>query len=231
MHGGQSRVGRGGVARIARRRATSGSQTSRLGRALCPVPRLGAHQRRLPAGDRSVQILALDIGADILPALALGRKAAQCAHARGGTGLLLPARPAGVHDLLRGHSRDSTTFSAPVSAGRANTSYASMMSSSGNRWVTSGRRRAGRPPASEQRRGGVGVDQAGRDRDVADPQVFQVQGGRLAVHADVGDPAARPDQGRAQFEGRRRADGLDDHVGAQAVGERARSASAGRRPA
>jgi hypothetical protein len=44
------------------------------------------------------------------------------------------------------------------------------------------------------------------------PVVFQVQHGGLAVHADVRDAAAWPDQLHRQFEGRRGADGLDGHV-------------------
>jgi hypothetical protein len=42
----------------------------------------------------------------------------------------------------------------------------------------------------EERGGGVGVDEAGGDGDVADPKVLEVQGDRLAVDPDVGDVAA-----------------------------------------
>ena len=72
----------------------------------------------------------------------------------------------------------------------------------------------------EQGRRGVRVDEARGDRDVLDPQRFQVQGGRLAVHADVGDVSTGPHELRAQLECLRNADGLDDDVGAQTVGER-----------
>ena len=46
-----------------------------------------------------------------------------------------------------------------------------------------------------------------------------MQRGRLAVHADVGDVAARADQVHGELEGLGRADGLDRDVGAQAAGE------------
>src|SRR5580693_3936929 len=71
----------------------------------------------------------------------------------------------------------------------------------------------------QQGRGGVGVDQAGGDRDVPDPLVFQVQRDRRAVHADVRDPAARPDQLDRHLEGIRDADGLDGHVRAEPPGQ------------
>src|SRR6185312_9328710 len=67
--------------------------------------------------------------------------------------------------------------------------------------------------------GGRGVDQARGDRDVPGPLLFQVQHGRLAVHADVRDPAARPDQLHRQFEGGGGADRLDGHVRAEPPGE------------
>src|SRR5580700_6584096 len=71
----------------------------------------------------------------------------------------------------------------------------------------------------QQGGGGVGVDQAGGDRDVPDPLVFQVQRDRRAVHADVRDPAAGPDQLDRQLEGIRDADGLDGHVRAEPPGQ------------
>src|SRR5580700_1618248 len=71
----------------------------------------------------------------------------------------------------------------------------------------------------QQGGGGVGVDQAGGDRDVPDPLVFQVQRDRRAVHADVRDPAAGPDQLDRQLEGIRDADGLDGHVRAEPPGK------------
>src|SRR5262249_18561410 len=70
-----------------------------------------------------------------------------------------------------------------------------------------------------QGRDGEGVHQPGGDGDVPDPVVFQVQRGGLAVHADVGDPAAGPGQVDRQLEGGGHADGLDGHVRAQAAGQ------------
>ena len=46
-----------------------------------------------------------------------------------------------------------------------------------------------------------------------------MQRGRLAVHADVGDVAAGPDQRGGELEGRRDADRLDGDVGAEPAGE------------
>src|SRR6185312_6199664 len=77
---------------------------------------------------------------------------------------------------------------------------------------------AGADQAHQGRRGG-GVHQARGDRDVPDPLLFQVQHDRLAVHADVGDPAARPGQLDGQLEGGGHADGLDGHVGAHPAGQ------------
>src|SRR5580704_17060010 len=71
----------------------------------------------------------------------------------------------------------------------------------------------------QQGGGGVGVDQAGGDRDVPDPLVLQVQRDRRAVHADVRDPAAGPDQLDRELEGVRDADGLDGHVRAEPPGQ------------
>ena len=62
------------------------------------------------------------------------------------------------------------------------------MSSSGKWWVTSraGVELLGADELEEGRRR-VGVDQSGGDGDVPAPQVLEVQGGGLAVDADVGD--------------------------------------------
>ena len=68
----------------------------------------------------------------------------------------------------------------------------------------------------QQCRGGSGVDQAGGDGEVADPECFQVQGRGFAVYADVGDVAAGPDQLGAQFERGRDPDCLQRRVRAQA---------------
>ena len=56
--------------------------------------------------------------------------------------------------------------------------------------------------------------------DVADPERLEVQGGRLAVDADVGHVATGPDELGAELEGGGHADRLDGHVGAEPVGER-----------
>ena len=76
---------------------------------------------------------------------------------------------------------------------------------------------AGEQP--QQRRRGVRVDQAGRDGDVLDPQLLEVQRGGLAVHADVGDVATGPGQLDGQLEGGGHADRFDGHVGAQPAGQ------------
>ena len=55
----------------------------------------------------------------------------------------------------------------------------------------------------------VRVDQARRDGDVSDPQVLEVERGRLAVHSDVGDPSARAHEPGAQLEGLGEPDRLD----------------------
>src|SRR3984957_6279195 len=65
----------------------------------------------------------------------------------------------------------------------------------------------------------VRVDQAGRDGDVPGPLVFEVQGRGRAVHADVGDVPARPNQGNGELEGGGHADRFDRHVGAQAASQ------------
>jgi len=90
-----------------------------------------------------------------------------------------------------------------------------MKSPRAKRCVTTARRRPGGRRAAGAGRRGIGVNQAGRDRDVPGPLVFQVQGGGLAVHADVGNAPSGPRQGDGQLEGGRRPDGLDGHVGAR----------------
>src|SRR5687767_10005207 len=49
----------------------------------------------------------------------------------------------------------------------------------------------------EQHRGRVGIHQAGRERDVLDPELLDLEVDALAVDADVGDVAARPDDALA----------------------------------
>ena len=111
-------------------------------------------------------------------------------------------------------------MSAPVSAALAKTSYASSNWSRVKWWVTN---RLGvelvAGQQAQQGRCGGGVDEPGRDRDVADPEVLEVQRHRLAVHADVGDVTAGSGQPHGQLEGGRHADGLDGHVGAEAAGQ------------
>ncbi len=63
--------------------------------------------------------------------------------------------------------------------------------------------------------------QASRDGNVPGPLVLQVQGRRLAVHADVGDPAAWPDHLDGKLEGDRHPDRFDGHVSTQPVSHRA----------
>ena len=95
-----------------------------------------------------------------------------------------------------------------------------MKSSRAKWWVTNGVTSTWRVATQlEQRRGGVGVDQPGGDGHVLDPQVLEVQRGRLAVDADVGDVPAGPHQRGGQLEGGRHADGLDGDVGAEPVGQ------------
>ena len=95
-----------------------------------------------------------------------------------------------------------------------------MVSPSGKRWVakTVGSRR---PPAIsfEQLGRRVRVDEAGRDQHVADPELLEMQRHRMAVDADVRNPAARPDQLGAQLERLRDADRLDGDIRAEPVGQ------------
>ena len=63
------------------------------------------------------------------------------------------------------------------------------------------------------------VDESGRDSDVFDPEGLEVQSGRLAVYADVGDVAAGASKRNGELERRRCADGFDRNVGAEPVGE------------
>ena len=71
----------------------------------------------------------------------------------------------------------------------------------------------------EQGGSGVGVDQAGGDRDVLAPQRLQVKGRRLAVDADVRHATARPDQAGTELEAFRHTNRLDGDVGAQTVAQ------------
>ena len=70
----------------------------------------------------------------------------------------------------------------------------------------------------EQHRNGDGVDQPRRDRDVAVPQLLEMQIDLRSVHADVGDGAARRDDVLAQLERRRDADRLDRGIDAALAG-------------
>lgn len=66
---------------------------------------------------------------------------------------------------------------------------------------------------------GDGVDQAGGQRDIVHPQLLDLQGAGLAVHADVGDGAAGSDQVLGHLQRLGHADGLHDGVAADVVGE------------
>src|SRR5580693_8814787 len=72
---------------------------------------------------------------------------------------------------------------------------------------------------AHQGRGGGGVLQARGDRYVPDPLFVQVQRDGSAVHANVRDPATRPDQLDGQLEGGREPDGFDGHVRAKPPGQ------------
>ena len=72
----------------------------------------------------------------------------------------------------------------------------------------------------EQHRGGRGVNQAGRDGDVAIPELLEVQVDRFAVNADVRDSSARGNDRLADLEGGRYTDRLDGDIDASAVGQR-----------
>ena len=63
------------------------------------------------------------------------------------------------------------------------------------------------------------VDEPRRDRDVTGPQRFEVQRGRSAVHADVGDMATRADQRCCELECCRDTDRFDRDVGTETTGE------------
>src|SRR4051794_25505180 len=66
----------------------------------------------------------------------------------------------------------------------------------------------------------IGVDQSGGDSDVANPELLEVQGRRLAVHTDVRNTPARTYETSGQLEGLRDADGLYRYVSAKTVGDR-----------
>src|ERR1700683_78130 len=72
---------------------------------------------------------------------------------------------------------------------------------------------------AHQGRGGGGVLQSRGDRYVPDPLFVQVQRHSAAVHANVRDPATRPDQLDRHLEGGREPDGFDGHVRAEPPGQ------------
>ena len=89
----------------------------------------------------------------------------------------------------------STTLSAPVSSaprehvvGRHELGKAEVMGRKTARIELTGRHE------TAQHRRGVGVNEARRDRDISSPKRLEVQGGRRAVDADVGDVSAGADQ-------------------------------------
>src|SRR5438045_8256698 len=71
----------------------------------------------------------------------------------------------------------------------------------------------------QQVRRGVRVDQPGGDRHVLDPQLLEMECGRLAVYADVGDVATGPNQAGRQLERGGDPDGFDGDVGPETVGQ------------
>ena len=68
---------------------------------------------------------------------------------------------------------------------------------------------------AKQCRGRIGIDEARRDRDVADPQILQMQSHRFAMDADVGDIATGTNKTGGQLEGIGHSDRLDGHIGAE----------------
>ena len=72
---------------------------------------------------------------------------------------------------------------------------------------------------TDQRRSGIGVDQAGGDGQVLDPDVFQMQGRRRAVHTDVGDVPAGTNEPHRLLERLRKPDSLHRHISAQSAGQ------------
>ena len=71
----------------------------------------------------------------------------------------------------------------------------------------------------QEGRRGVGVDEPGRDGDVADPQLLEVQGHGFAVHTDVRDVTARTSQLSRQLERLGHPHRFDGNVCAQPVGQ------------
>jgi hypothetical protein len=65
----------------------------------------------------------------------------------------------------------------------------------------------------------IRVDKPGRDGQVLDPDVLQVQSRRRSVPDDVGDVTAGADQPYRLLEGLRDPDGLLCHIGTQTAGE------------
>ena len=86
-------------------------------------------------------------------------------------------------------------MSAPEATGVVEHVVGRGTSSKPKRWVTiAAGVELARLQHRQQHRRRARVHQTGRDRDVLDPQLLEVQRRRLAVHADVGDAAAGTDQ-------------------------------------
>jgi len=64
----------------------------------------------------------------------------------------------------------------------------------------------------QQHRGGNGINQPGGDGNICRPQFFQVKLDAFAMHADIGNMAARPDNILSKFKGCRHTDCLDSHI-------------------
>jgi hypothetical protein len=115
---------------------------------------------------------------------------------------------------------DSSAVGEQAISALANTSYASSVSPSSKRCVanTVGSSLPSTISCSSLG-GGIGVDRTGRDRDVLDPELLEVQRRRAAVDADVRNPASWADELGAELERCGDADGFDRNVGAEPIGQ------------
>ena len=96
-----------------------------------------------------------------------------------------------------------------------------MTSLSANRWVTSfARLQLPRSDELQQHRGRRRVDEPRGDRDIAIPELLEVQLHGLAVDANVRQAPARRENGLADVEGGGNADRLDRDICAGPVRER-----------
>src|ERR1700680_1408888 len=63
------------------------------------------------------------------------------------------------------------------------------------------------------------VHEPSRDCDISDPELLEVKGGRLAMHANIGERPAGADELRSQLECGRNSDRFYSDIGAKAAGE------------